>query len=137
MQKSVLALLVFTALTGFSASALALGPPSFGDWDQNKDQRVTMPEMQLAMSQQFKQADQNKDGLMTLEEVLNMMPFFVRDKARPKVQEYIRNQDANRDGKLSLAETVGSVKARFARIDTNHDGFISEAEFNARPMAQR
>lgn len=138
MQKPVLALLLLSSLAGlFASSAQAAGPPSFADWDQNKDRRVTLSEMKLAMSTQFKQADQNKDDQMTLEEVLNLMPFFVRNKARPKVIDYIRAQDLNRDGKLSQGEMVGSTQTRFARIDTNRDGMISEAEFNARPMPHR
>jgi murein DD-endopeptidase MepM/ murein hydrolase activator NlpD len=41
--------------------------------------------------------------------------------------EYFRNYDHNRDGKIDKVEWTG--RGNFERLDTNHDGFISEDEF--------
>ena len=128
-------------LTLLTCSGLLLAPaqaspgaPAFGDWDQNKDGRVSLSEMKLAMNVQFKAVDQNKDGFATVDEVLNLLPAMVRGLARPKIQDYIRSQDANRDGRLTLIEVMNAVPARFKRIDANHDGYISQDEFDHRPM---
>ena len=39
--------------------------------------------------------------------------------------------DINGDGTLSGGEIIGSDMLQFESIDTNHDGFIDRAEFNA------
>lgn len=48
-------------------------------------------------------------------------------------------EDANHDGKISLAEAEKAALDRFDRIDTNHDGVISDAEREAahQQMAER
>jgi Ca2+-binding EF-hand superfamily protein len=40
-------------------------------------------------------------------------------------------EDADHDGKVSLAEAEKAALDRFERIDTNHDGVISDAERDA------
>lgn len=105
------------------------GGPSLKDWDMNRDGKASLLEMQTALREQFKKADSNKDGFVTAEEILGLMPFFVRDRAREGVKEYIRGQDSNGDGKLTLDEVMAWSKKRFAEIDTNKDGYISKDEF--------
>ena len=39
--------------------------------------------------------------------------------------------DANGDGRISQAEFVQQAQVRFARLDTNHDGFVDGAEHQA------
>jgi len=39
--------------------------------------------------------------------------------------------DANKDGKVSLAEAEAGALAMFDKVDTNHDGAISPAEHDA------
>lgn len=115
--------------------ALAMpGAPSFSDWDSNGDGKVSYAEMKLAQSRQFKATDANHDGVITLDEVLNLLPGLLRGPARPKIQAYIRAFDSNRDGKLSYAEAMNGTKPRFANIDTNHDGLIDTEEFNHRGL---
>lgn len=127
------------ALACLSAGpALAIpGAPTFEAWDQNKDGRVTFSEFRVAMVAQFKQVDKNQDKIVTVDEALDMLPALVRGMAKPKVEEYIRWQDSNRDGKLSLAEVLAYCQTRFKNIDTNHDGYISQAEFDHRPLPGR
>ena len=42
-----------------------------------------------------------------------------------------RHADADHDGKVSLAEAQTAALARFDKIDTNHDGVLSDAERDA------
>lgn len=44
-----------------------------------------------------------------------------------RANEYFWNYDLNRDGKIDKVEWTG--RGNFERLDTNHDGFISEDEF--------
>lgn len=105
------------------------GGPSLKDWDLNKDGKASLLEMQTSLREQFKKADSNKDGFVTADEILGLMPFFVRDRAREGVKEYIRSQDGNNDGKLTLEEVMTWSKKRFAELDKNQDGYITETEF--------
>lgn len=45
--------------------------------------------------------------------------------------------DANKDGKVSLAEAQAGALAMFDKVDTNHDGTISDAEHDAARDAMR
>lgn len=47
--------------------------------------------------------------------------------------------DRNRDQQISRTEATvkGSVRRRFDGIDADGDGYLSKAEFAARPTAQR
>ena len=45
--------------------------------------------------------------------------------------------DSGKDGKLSVAEVKGPLKERFADIDTNEDGFITEEEFEKAPKPKK
>jgi hypothetical protein len=102
---------------------------SFETIDQNRDGRITLLEMQTISRERFKKADTNNDGQITAEEVLNVMPFFVRGQAREPVVRYLKAQDHNRDGQVSLAEIFKHAEQRFLRLDSNRDGAISTEEF--------
>ena len=43
----------------------------------------------------------------------------------------LERQDADRDGKISAAESTRGALAMFDRADTDHDGTISDAERSA------
>jgi Ca2+-binding EF-hand superfamily protein len=113
---------------GAWAQAAEARPPACKQWDKNRDGQVKLLEMQTALREQFLKADANKDGFVTADEILQLMPFFVRDKAHPGVQTYIRTQDNNGDGKITLEEVMQAAKKRFAALDNNQDGALSESE---------
>ena len=56
---------------------------------------------------------------------------------RPTFAKILTEMDQNNDGKLSKTEVKGPLKNDFAKIDTNSDGFINEAEFKNAPKPQR
>ena len=101
----------------------------FENLDQNRDGRITRLEMQYMGRERFKKADSNNDGQITAEEVLNLMPFFVRGQARQPVVRYLKHQDSNGDGQVSLAEVLKHAEQRFTRLDSNRDGAVSPEEF--------
>ncbi|MBF2054277.1 MAG: hypothetical protein IGS03_12570 [Candidatus Sericytochromatia bacterium] len=136
LKKTILCTLFLTALFSPAASARP-GGPSIKDWDMNRDGKASLLEMQTALRNQFKKADSNTDRFVTAEEILGLMPFFVRDRARDGVKEYIRGQDSNGDGKLTLDEVMAWSKKRFAEIDRNKDSYISKDEFQQAQQQRR
>jgi hypothetical protein len=60
--------------------------------------------------------------------------------AKPELQPVDFNKlDTNHDGKLSQSEAKGvpELLAEFAALDANHDGFLSVQEFEAWPRAKK
>jgi acetyl esterase/lipase len=48
-----------------------------------------------------------------------------------RVQNWLTQQDTNKDGKISESEAAGPMKANFARNDVNKDGFLDRKELEA------
>lgn len=51
--------------------------------------------------------------------------------------QMIAQMDANKDGRLALAETKGRLRENFSTIDTDNNGFISLQELKAAPRPPR
>jgi len=49
----------------------------------------------------------------------------------------MKRLDIDKDGRISLEEFMAPMKAHFARMDTNKDGFLDETELKARAPAGR
>ena len=60
-----------------------------------------------------------------------------RQGGQPNVEQLIAQMDANKDGKLSKTEVNGPLKNDFSKIDTDNDGFITEAELKNAPKPER
>ena len=75
-----------------------------------------------AASRVLKKLDQNGDARLTVEEVTQAPP-----KANQRLTRYMMKQDANKDGKLSLAELGERYKDMFV-YDKDQDGFLSSKE---------
>lgn len=58
-------------------------------------------------------------------------------KEPPTFSELIKDMDANKDGKLAKDEIKGPLKNDFTKVDTDKDGFITEAEFKKAPKPER
>ena len=54
----------------------------------------------------------------------------------PSFDALLAKMDANKDGKLSLAEVQGPLKDDFPTIDTNKDGLLTKEEFENAPRIQ-
>jgi Ca2+-binding EF-hand superfamily protein len=82
----------------------------------------------------FARADTNKDNVLTRAEFDAMGQQL---KARMQHASVVRagtavrmfdTEDANRDGRVTLAEMQQAALARFDRVDLNHDGTITPEE---------
>lgn len=58
-------------------------------------------------------------------------------KEKPTFAELLTKMDKNKDGKLAESEVEGPLKKDFSVIDTNKDGFITEAEFAKAPHPKK
>jgi EF hand len=78
--------------------------------------------------------DTNHDGKLDDNEKAAMREAF-KEKRQERRAELVARFDTNKDGKLEPEERQAMratlTSERFAKLDTNHDGVISLAEFQA------
>lgn len=55
----------------------------------------------------------------------------------PTFDQLLEKMDSSKDGKLSVAEVKGSLKKRFATVDTDEDGYITREEFENAPKPKK
>ena len=92
-------------------------------WDLNKDGNVTCEEWKQYVTGLFREADVNRDGILTREE-------FAALGRRDRLFETVGMNyfDANADGRLTLAEMTDKPNPAFALLDKNGDCVISADE---------
>ena len=122
------------------------GPMAKFDADSNG--AITLAEARAGAEKMFAGADVNKDGRATHEE---MMAFHGKMGGHHRGGRHKGGHggpgggkpggpmhlDADGDGALTLAETQSGIDAHFAKIDSNRDGSIDEAEMRAAHEAHR
>jgi len=89
--------------------------------DADGDGMISKEEFLSGRGDAFDRLDTDQDGLVTLEEV---NAGRVR---RSPAGHMIRICDANEDGKISLEEFT-DLEGRFARMDRNGDGYLTEED---------
>jgi Ca2+-binding EF-hand superfamily protein len=118
--------------------------------DLNGDGKVSMSELEQALSQTFQVVDANHDGALTSDEIAGQKSVLKAynkqlkaDKANASTGErYVKlislpkaamknfaKIDTNGDGVISKAELDAAVARVFQKRDKNHDGYISMADF--------
>ena len=58
---------------------------------------------------------------------------YSKDGVKRSFESSLKRLDTDKDGKISLDEFVAPMKAHFARMDANRDGFLDETELKAPP----
>jgi Ca2+-binding EF-hand superfamily protein len=116
-------------------AALLLAAPAFaggghpGKMDTNGDGMVSATEHAAGSSAKFQAMDANKDGNVTATE---MDAFHKQSGKAPMASgDWVKKQDTNGDGMISSSEHDANAKSRFAKLDTNADGNLNEAELSA------
>jgi Ca2+-binding EF-hand superfamily protein len=94
-------------------------------FDANKDGKVTRAEFDTAANAQFNKFE--KSGAITHDGFYEMAAGKIQDR---QTRRFAR-LDTNHDGKLTLAEFEAPEQKMFARLDANHDGFITKDEVMA------
>lgn len=139
----LLAMLLATTATGLAFAANPANPqPAASRLDANNDGQIDRQEAaaQPRLAQRFDELDKNKDGKLSREE----MPA-PRHGGRhhgggrhggmhgARDGGFMHGMDTNNDGRISAAE----YQANFARLDVNKDGFIDQADRQARAEQRR
>ena len=87
----------------------------------------------------FGLADLNRDGLVTREEVRELLATGIaRPEYLPLVEDVFAARDRDNDGRLSRAEFIGAATGKvadralavFLRIDANKDSYVSRSELD-------
>ena len=94
--------------------------------DLNKDGRVTRAEFDKVTTQRF--ASAAKGGTLSADAYYNI----VVTRFRQSTQGMFARLDSNHDGKLSLAEYGAPQMKMFARADKNRDGAVTADEMSRR-----
>jgi Ca2+-binding EF-hand superfamily protein len=140
---AVLALSGAVLVTGLATSATAqMGPQDgergprlaemFAAIDANSDGKVTQEELAAHRAAMFTAADTNGDGTLSPEEVAARELARFTEMMPERAARMTERQDDNGDGSLSADEIgEGPMEDHFARIDTDNDGAISQAEAEA------
>ena len=122
--------------TGAAAAPSDPGARIFGLLDRNGDGVITPDEMDAARKAAFQRLDANRDGVLDEDEFAqrNPDPGSIAppelEKQRKRDPRFVQ-LDRNGDGRISLEEYLADGHDRFQRADSNHDGKLTRAEFDA------
>ncbi len=146
-HRKPLILLAVLMAASVAGAALAAAPkpeqkPAPVRLDANGDGAIDRQEAAAhpRLAQRFDELDKNKDGKLSRDE----MPRWHarggdghrgmgRHHRGPRGDGFLRMMDGNHDGRVSAAE----YQAFFERMDVNKDGFIDQADREARAKQRR
>lgn len=101
-------------------------------FDANKDNMVTLAELDAVSKQRFAKMDADANGVVSLDE---FQAYLDTRKSERRMQRFAQ-MDANNDRQVSKEEYIQykmrSVEQQFQAADTDHDGLVSEEEYLAR-----
>lgn len=101
----------------------------FAKLDKNGDGVLTQEE--FPRPEMFDAADADKDGRVTMEEAKNALRSHIKDRVQGAAGQALgarlKKLDTDGDGKISKAE----FDAAFTKLDKDGDGFITEDEIKA------
>ena len=135
---------------GTTVDTKARANPGKGNWwadaDIDGDGQLSAAEAkaQAGLDARFSSVDVNGDGYVTSEEYRN---FFTGEKSQGELHAAANSAvvtrdvwgklDANSDGKLSSSEVSSNstVSGAFPAMDSNGDGFVTQAEYRSYAQA--
>jgi hypothetical protein len=117
----------YTIFASILICAVAAGAAPRGDADG--DGKLSLTEFQTLAQKRLLRADKNVDGKLSLDEWL-ARPAAAKGKTDPS--KIFTRFDANGDSLLDRAEIDALAKRRFARLDKNADGVITDEERSVR-----
>jgi Ca2+-binding EF-hand superfamily protein len=125
--------LLFTA-TIFLSTAAAAALSGFEAMDTDRDGRISASEHAAAATRMFRVMDGNRNGKVTAAEMQAAQREITGKKASKhdlSAEERIKLVDGNGDRTLTAREHAVASETMFRRMDTDKDGHLSKAEFDA------
>ncbi|HEX2762551.1 MAG TPA: hypothetical protein VHM92_01730 [Allosphingosinicella sp.] len=126
-----------------SAAVLWAQPPGGGPlerFDADGNGQLTLAEVQRGIATMFADADADKNGALTAQEMRAHHEKMGMHGARRGPRAGPRGQgprvgpmhlDSNGDGNVSLAEAQAELARHFAQLDADKDGSVTRAEAEA------
>ena len=101
--------------------------------DADKDGKISKDEMAGFRAARVAAVDANSDGKLSVDEIAAMQLKAMEKAASTMAQRMMDRLDSDGDKMLSAAEMMDRPMPAdfFDRLDTNHDGFIDQAEADA------
>ncbi len=93
--------------------------------DANNDGIITLDEVLAQAGKRFDQMDRNKDGTVDKADFDGLQ----KEMVAYRVQRFIHNFGADKDGKVTREQFFAAAKERFASRDINADGRIDRQDF--------
>jgi len=118
MKRFLTAILLVLFCTAISLA----NDSDFKKVDKNNDGKVSKKEYIDAVKKTFNKIDKNKDGFLTKDEL--------KEIGRIDAEKFLKEEDINKDDKISKEEFIKAAEKRFKLLDKNHDGFIDNKEWN-------
>jgi Ca2+-binding EF-hand superfamily protein len=126
ISSTLISVSVFAGATFNSSQFLGI--------DRNADNQVSAIEAEAYRIRYFTTLDLNGDGRVEFDEYVEAHKLKSNSSntnaSVPPTAEY-KEADVNKDRELSLNELLAVGKARFAQLDTDKNGLISQKEFVA------
>jgi hypothetical protein len=126
------------APAGYNAPGnYAPGYRSAGAYTPSRPAPRVSPVEYSSAANDLRQSDFNHDGWVTLAEALDSgrQDFYRSDRDHNRVltrrelsRRELSREDRNRDGRVTYYEHEGAVRASFASLDANRDGFLGRYE---------
>src|SRR6476660_5143993 len=145
MQGRIPTIRSLSFLCVFAMSAPLAAHDLFKKMDTNHDGKISAAEHTAAAQEMFNRMDSDHDGKVTAAECeaghdrlevreakeKGTMHDEAMDKHRMSGAEMVKTMDTDGDGTVSASEHAAAAEKIFAKVDANHDGYMTAAEMKA------